>query len=241
MKTLGSLTLALLVLFVSTPPVRGQAGELSEENRIRERLKAYAPVRLDVDLSSLSARQRQALAKIIVAVKAVDTIYWKQMGRQSLEARRAFENSSDPSGRLYRNFIDINYGPFDIRDNNNRFVDVPPGGERWPGAGFYPEDLTRDELESHLEEHPELRDEFERIDTVIRRVDDVLIAIPYERLYLDDLKPAARALQEAALLVDSPSLRRYLSLRAEALPQHTDPALSHAGPLGERCQGRRVP
>src|SRR6185436_18646427 len=57
----------------------------------------------------------------------------------------------------------------------------------------------------------------ERLDTVIRRVDGTLVAIPYARLYLDDLEPAAAALREAAALVSSPTLRRYLSLRAEGL------------------------
>jgi hypothetical protein len=184
---------------------------------IQARIDAYAPVQLKVDLERLKPRQRQALTSLVAAIDAIDAIYWKQMGRQALAARRAFADATSPLDRLYRTFVQINYGPFDIRDDNARFVDVAPGGERWPGAGFYPDDVTREEIESLLAGHPELRQEFERINTVIRRVDETLVAIPYERLYLDDLKPASRALKDAARLVDSRSLRRYLSLRAEAL------------------------
>src|SRR5258706_183247 len=50
-----------------------------------------------------------------------------------------------------------------------------------------------------------------------RRVDGTLVAIPYEKVYLRELQTASQALQEAAALVGSGSLRRYLSLRSKAL------------------------
>jgi hypothetical protein len=188
-----------------------------DEQEIRRRLGAYAPVKLQADLAAVPAREREALQKLVAAVNAVDPIYWKQMGRQALEARSAFEDATDPVDRLYREFILINYGPFDIRDEMARFVSLGADGPRLPGAGFYPEDLTKEEFEAHLARHPELRPEFERLNTLIRRIDGALVAIPYEKVYLAELKAASRALQEAAALVGSPSLRRYLSLRAEAL------------------------
>jgi hypothetical protein len=188
-----------------------------DEGDIRARLAAYAPVVLQADLTALSPNDRAALVKIAAAVRAVDGVYWKQLGRQALEARQAFENASDPLDRLYRDFVMINYGPFDVRNDMERFVETGRGGIRGPGAGFYPEDMTREEFETRIKSNPELKQEFEKPNAVIRRVDGVLVAIPYERLYLDDLKVATRALKEAAALVDSASLRRYLSLRSEAL------------------------
>ena len=189
-----------------------------DENDIRARLSAYAPVRLQADLSGLGPREREALGKIVTAVNAVDEVYWRQMGRQALEARRALESAASPVDKLYRDFLLINYGPFDIRRDNERFT--PAGsstGPRLPGAGFYPEDMTKEEFEKRLEAFPELKDEFERINTVIRRIDGTLVALPYEKIYLDPLAAASRALAEAAALVETPSLRRYLSLRSEAL------------------------
>ncbi len=189
-----------------------------DESDIRARLKAYAPVKLQADLSQLGVRDREALGKIVAVMAAVDEIYWRQMGRQALEARQAFDKAADPVDRLYRDFVLINYGPFDIRDNNGRFIAIgPSSGPRLPGAGFYPEDMTKEEFEGRLRAFPELRDEFEKINTLIRRVDGTLVAIPYEKIYLDQLAASSRALAEAAALVDSPSLRRYLSLRSEAL------------------------
>jgi len=185
---------------------------------IRARLKAYAPAKLQVDLSQLGVRDREALGKIVAAVDAVDEIYWKQMGRQALEARQAFAGATDPVDRLYRDFILINYGPFDIRNNNERFIAFgSSSGPRLPGAGFYPDDMKKEDFEGRLQAFPELREEFEKMNTLIRRVDGTLVAIPYETVYLDQLAAASRTLAEAAALVSSPSLRRYLSLRSEAL------------------------
>ncbi|MFQ5878433.1 MAG: hypothetical protein ACE5JH_12240, partial [Acidobacteriota bacterium] len=155
--------------------------------------------------------------KLLEAIEVMDALYWKQMGRQALEARRAFEDASDPVDRLYREFVMINYGPYDIRNGMEPFIDLGGWGERPPGAGFYPEDMSRREFEAHLAAHPALREEFERFNTLIRRIDGTLVAVPFEKVYVDELARAARALREAARLVPGPSLRRYLSLRAEAL------------------------
>jgi hypothetical protein len=188
-----------------------------DEGDIRARLAAYAPVRLQADLAGLTPGDRQALAKILTAVDLIDALYWKQMGPQSLEARAALAKATDPVDRLYRDFVAINYGPFDLRADNERFLDTPTGGARLPGLAFYPADMTREEFTARVAAHPGLREEFERLDTVIRRVDGVLVAVPYSRLYIDDLEPAAAALRDAAALVGSPTLRRYLSLRAEGI------------------------
>jgi hypothetical protein len=206
----GMVLLSISFAAGAAPAARDEAG-------IRARLKAYAPVRLQADVSGLSPGDRDALQKLVAAVASVDAIYWKQMGPQALEAREAFASATDPIDQLYRDFVAINYGPFDIRSDMERFVDTPTGGPRLPGVGFYPADMTREEFDKRVRTHPGLKDEFEKPNTVIRRIDGTLVAIPYERLYVDDLAPAAHALQEAAALVGSPSLRRYLSLRSEAL------------------------
>jgi Peptidase family M49 len=204
-------------LLMTMTTAAGAAPAGRDESSIRARLKAYAPVKLQVDVASLSPGDRDALQKFVAAVASIDAIYWKQMGPQALEARAAFVAAADPVDQLYRDFVAINYGPFDIRSDMERFVDTPTGGPRLPGAGFYPADMTREEFEARVKAHPGLKDDFEKPNTAIRRIDGTLVAIPYERLYLDDLAPASRALQEAAALVGSPSLRRYLSLRSEAL------------------------
>jgi len=219
MRSVAPPGLFLIALALATVLARAAAPPGGrDEKDIRARLKAYAPVRLQADLSPLSRQESEALGKLVAAVNAVDEIYWRQMGRQALEARAAFAAATDPVDLLYRDFVQINYGPFDIRKDLERFVTVgADGGPRLAGAGFYPEDMTKEEFESFLKANPELREELERLNTLVRRVDGTLVAIPFEKVYLKELKAASQALQEAAALVSSPSLRRYLSLRSEAL------------------------
>jgi peptidase M49-like protein len=212
----------LVVLLVAAVPDAARAGAAQsggkDESDVRARLKAYAPVKLQVDLSQIGAGDREALSRIVAAVSDIDEIYWKQMGRLALEARRAFDSSTDPVDRLYHDYIQINYGPFDIRNDNERFVATGgSNGPRLPGAGFYPEDMTKEEFQGRVRAYPELKDSFEKFNTLIRRVDGTLVAIPYESVYLDPLAAASKSLAEAAALVESASLRRYLSLRSEAL------------------------
>ncbi|MEK7283254.1 MAG: hypothetical protein AAB249_05545, partial [Acidobacteriota bacterium] len=141
LRVAGGVVLCAALLGATAPGVH-------DENDIRARLAAYAPVRLQADLSGLGAREREALGKIVTAVDAVDEIYWKQMGRQALETRRALAAAASPVERLYRDFLFINYGPFDIRRDNERFTAAGSSpGPRLPGAGFFPEDMTKDEFE----------------------------------------------------------------------------------------------
>src|SRR6267142_2280288 len=170
---------------------RSAEAPAKDADDIRARLKAYAEVKLRADLSALAPRERDALARIVTAVNAMDAVYWKQMGRQALEARQAFAKAADPVDLLYQRFIEINYGPFDIRKDMERFVEGGAAGPRQPGAGFYPEDMTKEEFEAHLKSHPEAREEFERLNTLVRRIDGTLVAIPFEKVYVDELQTAS--------------------------------------------------
>ena len=219
---LKTILMAAMVLTAALFPAssgRAQSPDrLLGEEELKKRLGVYQIVDLSADLSALRRQDRAALQKLIEAVEVIDELYWKQMGRQALEARAAFRDPVDPLDRIIARYVAINYGPFDIRDGMNRFV-VVNGDDRprLPGAGFYAEDLTKAEFEAFVTRHPHLREEFESANTLIRRVDGVLIAVPFEKVYLEELETAAEALKQSAALVRSPSLRRYLSLRAEAL------------------------
>ena len=58
-------------------------------------------------------------------------------------------------------------------------------------AGFYPEDISADEIRRYLEARPAERPRIESLCTIIRRDGDALAAIPYSEAYAEWLKPAA--------------------------------------------------
>ena len=115
-----------------------------------------------------------------------------------------------------RRFAEVNYGPWDRLDGNASFIEGI--GAKPAGARFYPEDLTKQELEAHLATHPEDRADLEGLYTVVRRDSNGrLMAVPYSQAFVEETATAAVALDVAAGLAEDPGLKKYLQLRAQAL------------------------
>ena len=89
-------------------------------------------------------------------------------------------------------------------------------GAKPAGAGYYPSDMTRAELEAWLDAHPDQREAFTSGFTVIERQGESLAAVPYSEAYGPQLERAATLLREAAALSRNASLSRYLESRAES-------------------------
>jgi hypothetical protein len=178
---------------------------------MQRRLSEYTTVKLVVDTSSLTLKERQMLPLLIDAAKAMDPIFWEQTwgSRDSLIA-----TVNDPG---VRRFIDINYGPYDRLDNSAPFV--PEVGPRPEGANLYPKDITKPEFEAALTKGPKAHaDSLKDLYTLVRRApDSSLIAIPYHVAFKAQNEIAASKLREAAKLAEDPGLKKYLELRATAL------------------------
>ncbi len=80
------------------------------------------------------------------------------------------------------------FGPFDRLEHNKPFM----GKDKKPlGANFYPEDITKQEFEMWLINHPEDEKSFTSEFTVIRRENGQLVAFPHSEFYKDKLEKAA--------------------------------------------------
>src|SRR5258706_13585500 len=111
----------------------------------------------------------------------------------------------------------INKGPWSRNEKNEPFIDGVPH-EKPPQAGFYPDDMTKDEFNawvSGLSEQDKLR--ATGFFTVIRRgPDGKLKIVPYHEEYREFLEPAAKLLREAADLTTNQTLKNFLTKRADA-------------------------
>src|SRR5262249_15080581 len=116
----------------------------------------------------------------------------------------------------YHYFV-INKGPWSRPDQNEPFVDGAPR-EKPPQGGFYPDDITKDEFNNWQSTlSPSDRANATGYFYTIRRgADRKLKAVPYSEEYREFLEPAAKLLREAAELTTNPSLKLFLSKRAEA-------------------------
>jgi len=218
--TLTALTGAVLIV-ASLPGCKAGTGKeekpmdsLVKLPDIRERLAKYSPTDIVIDEKLLNPEDRGVLAELVLAARKIDDIYWKQSCPEGLALRDRLERSPDPADKDYLRFLNINFGPFDRQDENRPFI----GTARKPaGAAFYPADLSREEFETFLGRHPELRESFESPDTLIRRERGGLAAIPYSIAYKDDLEVVAAHLRNAAALTSNASLKKYLGQKAADL------------------------
>ena len=105
------------------------------------------------------------------------------------------------------------YGPWDRLAHRETFVGDHPHP---PGAGFYPEDMTKQEWDAYLEAHPDEKEALMSWYTVVRRDGDKLVALPYSQVYRPELGGAATTLKEAADLTENESLRDFLTKRADS-------------------------
>jgi len=212
---------AAVIVMTSLPGCKPEAGKeakpmdaLVKLPDIKERLAKYSPTDIVADEKLLTPEDRGVLAKLVLAARKIDDIYWKQAcpGGQALKAR--LERSTDPADRDYLKFLNINFGPWDRQDGNRPFIGT---ATKPAGAGFYPPDLGREEFEATLKAHPELRESFESPYTVIRREGGGLAAVPYNIAYREDLEVVAGHLREAAALTSNESLKTYLDRKAADL------------------------
>ena len=188
----------------------GAVEEASDRPTIEQKLAQYTPVRLTADLSGLSERERRMIPLLIEAAQEMDTIFWQQV----YPARDSLLGVVRDSAT--RQYILVNYGPWDRLDENAPFVSAV--GPRPDGAAFYPADMSKEEFEAAAKAAPDGGAALHGLYTVVRR-DSAgrLVAVPYHQAFAEASRRAAGKLREAAGLADDPGLKKYLELRAGAL------------------------
>ncbi len=180
---------------------------------VAARLARFTPTELTADLAAVGESEREVLRYLLTAARLMDEIFLRQVWTGNPELRRRLDGLEGPPWDDVRTYFDVNFGPWDRLDEMAPFIGDHPHPE---GAGYYPEDLTREEFEQWLAEHPEDREAFTSLTTVVRRQDPRLVAVPYSTVYREWLEPAAAALDRAAEATGNESLRRFLELRADA-------------------------
>jgi hypothetical protein len=181
-------------------------------NTIQQRLNSYARVDIRSDLKHLRNQEKQMINELVSAGKIVDDIFWKQSSHDALRIREQYYHHEGP----IREYIEINYGPYDRLHDQERFVGEGPV-KKPLGAGFYPENLTHNEFLGFVEQHPNIKEAFESLYTVIKREKGKLIAVPYSRCYETEIKQIRLHLEKAAQFSSNPSFNTYLIQRAQDL------------------------
>ncbi len=185
---------------------------------LRRMAARFAPTEYRVDLSSLSEGDRRALAKLIEATRAVDELYLEQKWSGNRAKWRELQRDRSELGQARQRYFWINKGPWSELDGQTAFLPGVPE-RKLPGANFYPEDATKEEVERWIASLPDsLEREAKGFYTLVRRTSDgALTLVPYARAYRPELQRLARLLREAGAATTNSSLARFLRLRADAL------------------------
>ncbi len=180
---------------------------------VERRLAQFVQVDVSADLSALTAEDLAALDEIVAASRVVDEIFRLQQGPHVAHLAGELERASGPLVPAAREYFRIMQGPWDRLDGDRPFVGSTA---KPPGAGFYPEGLTKEELERWIAAHPADADALRSDFTVVRRDGDRLVAVPFAEAYREPLARAAAHLRAAAKKTANASLVRFLETRAAA-------------------------
>jgi hypothetical protein len=179
-----------------------------------QRLARFRRARMPFQSAGLSWRERKLVEKLVNASRYLEEIFWRQIDPEALTLYQSLAGSKNPKDQKLRRYLWINASRFDLLDQNKPFVGT---ASMPPGRGFYPQGLTREQIEQYVKEHPEKRAEIYSPTAVVRWHGDQLEGLPYHIAYRSFLEPAARDLREAATLSADPGFANFLRLRADAL------------------------
>ncbi len=174
------------------------------ELNMNDRLKEYVEVELKTDLSHLSDKERQMIPLLIDVAQIMDDIFWTQASGKKADVLFGITDEAT------RQYVIINYGPWDRMRANEPFISGIP--LKPAGACFYPIDMTKEEFAALDDKTKE-----SQYTLIYRDEDGKLIVVPYHVAYKEQIEKAADLLNQAAELAEDKGLKKYLTLRAEAL------------------------
>ena len=230
-----SILLVLLLVSQSNIPAAAKKrspATIPDLAQLQKMIRRFAPTPLRADTSRLSAGDRQAMTKIVEAARIFDEIFMKQLWSGDLALYAKLQKDTSPLGKARLHYFWINKGPWSDIDDYKAFLPgVPP--RKLPGANFYPADMTKEDFERWVAAlSPQEQEQAKGFFTVIRRkakprkpkgmvgppdkLRDQMEIIPYNEEYKSESTRVADLLRQAANLTDNPSLKKFLTLRADA-------------------------
>lgn len=183
--------------------ILGNQTMYSQNDYIKQRVESYKSVTLTADLSWLSASEKKMIPILIEVAKIMDELFWKQNYGDKNELLSKITDEYE------KRFAIINYGPWDQLNDEKPFV--KGFGEKSPNANFYPKEMTKEDfakISDPLKTNPY---------SIVVKKDGEYKVLPYSKAFQTELKKTSDLLKQASELADDAGLKKYLSLRADAL------------------------
>ena len=181
---------------------------------LEARLARFKPVKMPFNAAALSARERQMVDQLVIALRQLENMYWRQSDPDGLALDKALDTVDTPLARNTRHYIWINGSRWDLVNENEPFVGRQPMP---PGHAMYPADLTRAKVDAYVAAHPDKKALLFDPYTMVHRSGNDLAGTKYHDEFAAFITPAAAALRKAADLSDDAAFAKFLRLRADAL------------------------
>jgi len=209
----AAIILAAAVVLASLGRAQGTA--VPDTQKLQQMAARFAPTDITADLSKLSDADRRVLARLVDASRIVDALFLRQVWSGNGGMLMDLARDESPAGRARLHYFLINKGPWSRLDHNAPFM---PGVPQKPaGANYYPENATKAEVERWIAALPEAeRARATGFFTVIRRSGTTFTLVPYNVEYQGELARAAARLRDAAQIAAEPTLKAFLTKRADA-------------------------
>ncbi|MFL5348847.1 MAG: dipeptidyl-peptidase 3 family protein [Hyalangium sp.] len=190
---------------------------LPSASELQRQTARFAPVDLKLDVSKLPDNEKRALAKMVQAARFMDTLFMRQSWAGNETLLLDLLQDTTPLGRERVHAFLLNKGPWSRLDEGRPFLSGVPSAPSAPGS-FYPPDATKEGIEQWVKSLPEPQQhEATGFYTTIRRgPDGKFTVVPYSVEYQSELGQAAQLLREAAQLTQQPTLKAFLTARADA-------------------------
>src|SRR5438105_1628162 len=178
------------------------------------RLARFKPVKMPYNSAALSMRERQMVEQLVIALRQLENICWRQSDPEGLALYKALEKVNTPLAQKTRHYLWINGSRWDLVNENEPFVGKQPMP---PGHALYPADLTRSQVDASVAAHPDKKALIFDPYTIVRRQGNDLVGAKYHDEYVPFIKAASAALEKAADLSDDAAFAKFLRLRGDAL------------------------
>lgn len=174
----------------------------TEKINVKERVAEYAYYDLKTDVSKLSDNDKKLIPIFVQISEIMDNLFWKQTYGDVAD----FKKIKDP---VVRDYVQINYGPWDRLDDNRPFVE---GYDAKPDAcQYYPQDITREEYDAYADPNKS------SLYTVLRRdANGKLTTVWYHDEYKKEIQEVCDLLDQAIAITDNPGMKNYLTERKKA-------------------------
>lgn len=217
------LPLVMLCAVASASATEPPAPAAATPAELTQMVERFAPAPLRVDTSKLSSGDKAAIVKLIEAAKIIDVLQLRQRWEGNEALWEALQKDRSPLGKARQNAFWLNKGPWSSINDHKAFLPAEISGIKIPakkpeGGSFYPTGTSKQALEAWMNSLPAKdKQQAQWFFTTIRSGEGGKFKIvKFSEEYKPELEKLAVLLKQAAALTDNASLRKFLTLRADA-------------------------